>query len=74
MKWRRATETMLESECRVFQISRTPVPVGGSHIYRLWRRATNDVLLALTALDEPVSRAEAVTACKAKAEELANGD
>ena len=74
IRWRRATETMLESEDRVFQISRTPVPVGGSHIYRLWRRATNEVLLALTALDEPDSRAQAVAACKQKAEDLADGD
>lgn len=72
--WRRVTETMLESDDRVFQISRTPVPVGGSHIYRLWRRVTNDVLLALTALDEPESRAQAVASCKEKAEDLADGD
>lgn len=71
MNWNRVTETMLESDCRVFQISRTPTPVAGKHVYRLWRRATNDVLLALTTHDDPDSRQRAVAKCKAMAEQVA---
>ena len=69
MDWSRVTETMLESDCRVFQISRTPTPVGGKHIYRLWRRATSDVILAMTVQDDPESRQRAVAKCKAMAEQ-----
>lgn len=66
MKWKRVGDTMLESDCRVFQISRTPPP--GSPTYRLWRRATNDVLLAVTAGDDEASRRAATDKCKALAE------
>lgn len=63
MIWRRKTDSMLESDDRVFQISRAPV-YHGQVTYRAWRRATNDVLLAMSVDDTPEDRARAVERCK----------
>lgn len=63
MNWKRVTHAMLESDDRVFQISRAPV-IRGQVTYRAWRRATNDVLLAMTVDDTPEDRARAVERCK----------
>ena len=60
MRFARVTPTMLESECRRYQIGRTPYAVGGTHIYRLWRRENSEVLLALTVMDTEDDRRAAV--------------
>ena len=60
MRFARVTPTMLESECRRYKISRTPYAVGGTHIYRLWRRENSEVLLALTVMDTEDDRRAAV--------------
>lgn len=70
MNWRRTTDTMLESDDRAFQISRAPV-IAGQVTYRAWRRATNEVLLAMTVADTPDDRRRAVERCKQVCEEAA---
>lgn len=71
MRFARVTPTMLESECRRYQISRTPCAVAGTHIYRLWLRENSEVLLALTVMDTEDDRRAAVERCKLAAVEHA---
>jgi len=63
MIWRRITDTMLQTDDGVFQISRAPVYCG-QITYRAWRRKTNDALLAMSVPDTAEGRARAVERCK----------
>lgn len=63
MNWRRLSDTLLETECKTFQIGRAPVHCGRI-TYRAWRRKTNTILLAMDADDTPEDRKRAVSRCK----------
>lgn len=64
MKFLPVSETMQQSECGQYQLSRTPKPTGSKHTYRAWHRPTNELLREVTVYDEPGDRAAAIAECK----------
>lgn len=71
MNWHPVTATMLQTDCKTYQISRSGLN-SGKFTYRAWFRPENKILATVGCYDESGDRAAALTECK-QACEVYNG-